>query len=448
VTEGHAGWKITLVGGGLAGALLAVHLARAGHRVSIYERREDIRSARFVKGRSINLALSTRGIHALAEAGLADEVLRQAIPMRGRMIHSERGELSFQRYGRDDTEVIHSVSRAGLNKTLLDTAARVAGVSLHFHERCVDVDPATGSAEFENAETGAHTRVEGDFVIGADGAFSAVRNRLQRLDRFSYSQIYEAYGYKELTIPPAAAGGFRLEQHALHIWPRRSFMMIALPNADGSFTCTLFWPMEGAHGFASLRTEGEVVAYFERWFADAVPLMPTLAQDYLAAPASTLVTIRCWPWSIADKVVLIGDACHAVVPFYGQGMNAAFEDGTVLGACLRSSGGDLRRAFESYERARKPNVDALADLALENFVEMRDHVASRSFLLKKRLEKWLHKLFPTWYIPLYTLVTFTRTPYADAQARARAQARALQLILLAVLMAILLLAGFLGGPWR
>jgi kynurenine 3-monooxygenase len=443
----QAGWKITIVGGGLAGALLSTQLARAGHQVSIYERREDIRSARFVKGRSINLALSARGIHALAETGLAQEVLHQAIPMRGRMIHSERGKLSFQRYGRDDNEVIHSVSRAGLNQTLLDAASR-AGVALHFHERCIDIDPANASAEFENVESGARTRVEGDFVVGADGAFSAVRNRLQRLDGFSYSQAYETYGYKELTIPPAEGGGFRLEQHALHIWPRRSFMMIALPNSDGSFTCTLFWPLEGPHGFASLRSESDVLAYFQRWFADAVPLMPTLAQDYLAAPASTLVTIRCWPWSVADKVVLVGDACHAVVPFYGQGMNAAFEDCTVLGERLRSSGGDLRRAFESYERLRKPNVDALADLALENFVEMRDHVASRSFLLWKRLENALHRLFPIWYIPLYTLVTFTRTPYAHARARAQAQARALRLMLIAVLVAIVLLAGSLGGPWR
>jgi kynurenine 3-monooxygenase len=438
VAGGESGWDITLVGGGLAGALLAVQLARAGHRASIYERRGDIRGAHLVKGRSINLALSTRGIHALSEVGLADEVLRQAIPMRGRMMHSERGELSFQRYGRDDREVIYSVSRAALNQTLLSAAAD-AGVALHFHERCIDVDPSSASTQFENAETAVRSQVEGDFVIGADGAFSAVRSRLQRLDRFSYSQTYETYGYKELTIPPAADGGFRLERHALHIWPRRSFMMIALPNLDGSFTCTLFWPMEGPHGFSSLRTESEVVAYFERWFADAVPLIPALAQDYLAAPASTLVTIRCWPWSVADKVVLIGDACHAVVPFYGQGMNAAFEDCTVLGECLRSSGGDLRRAFQTYEQARKPHVDALADLARENFVEMRDHVASRRFLLWKRVEKALNRLFPTWYVPLYTLVTFTRTPYADARARAQGQLRTLQMIGIAVLTAFALL---------
>jgi kynurenine 3-monooxygenase len=447
VTASPARWNVTLVGGGLAGALLAVHLARAGHRVAIYERREDIRSARFVKGRSINLALSTRGIHALAQVGLAEEVLAQAIAMRGRMMHSEQGKLSFQRYGSDDREVIHSVSRATLNQILLDAAARAPGVSLHFQERCIDVDPETASADFENAATGERSRVEADFVIGADGAFSTVRGRLQRLDRFTYSQTYESYGYKELTIPPAADGGFRLEPHALHIWPRHSFMMIALPNADRSFTCTLFWPMEGPHGFASLRSESEVLAYFERWFADAVPLMPTLPRDYLAAPASTLVTIRCWPWSVADKVVLVGDACHAVVPFYGQGMNAAFEDCTVLGECLQNAGGDLRSAFQRYESLRKPNVDALAELALANFVEMRDHVASRSFLLGKRLETALHKLFPTWYVPLYTLITFTRMPYAQARARAQAQVRALRMILVAA-AALVLLAGFFGTTWR
>jgi kynurenine 3-monooxygenase len=448
MTAAPARWNVTLVGGGLAGALLAVHLARAGHRVSIHERREDIRSAHFVKGRSINLALSTRGIHARAQVGLADEVLAQAIAMRGRMMHSEQGRLSFQPYGKDESEVIHSVSRAALNRILLDAAAQAAGVSLHFEERCIDVDPAAASAEFENAATGARTRVEGDFVIGADGAFSAVRGRLQKMDRFSYSQTYETYGYKELTIPPAADGGYRLEPHALHIWPRHSFMMIALPNADRSFTCTLFWPMEGAHGFASLKSEREVIAYFERWFADAVPLMPTLAQDYLAAPASTLVTIRCWPWSFEGKVVLVGDACHAVVPFYGQGMNAAFEDCTVLGECLRNSGGNLQGAFERYQSLRKPNVDALAELALENFVEMRDHVASRSFLLGKRLEKTLHKLFPGWYVPLYTLVTFTRMPYAQARARARAQIHALSMILIAALVAIVLLTALLVRLWH
>ncbi|HZP85604.1 MAG TPA: NAD(P)/FAD-dependent oxidoreductase [Burkholderiales bacterium] len=440
MSEQTTSWNVALVGGGLAGTLLAVHLARAGHRVAIYERREDVRSARLVKGRSINLALSTRGIHALDEVGLADEVLRQAIPMRGRMIHSERGELSFQRYGKNDGEVIHSVSRNGLNKVLLDAASRITGVSLHFQERCVDVDPTSASAEFENVQTHARRRVETDFVVGADGAFSAVRNRLQRLDGFSYSQSYEAYGYKELTIPPAAGGGFRLEPHALHIWPRRAFMMIALPNTDASFTCTLFLPLEGPHGFASLRSESAVIAYFERWFADALPLMPTLTQDFLAAPASTLVTIRCWPWSVGDKVVLIGDACHTVLPFYGQGMNAAFEDVSVLGACLRGSGDDRQRAFERYAGARKPDVDALAHLALENFVEMRDRVASRSFLLKKRLERGLHRLFPAWYIPLYSLVTFTRTPYAKAMARAHAQARAVRLIVLAGAV-ILLFAG-------
>ncbi|MCI0652595.1 MAG: FAD-dependent monooxygenase [Planctomycetes bacterium] len=414
---------VTLVGGGLAGALMTIYLARAGHRVNVFERRPDIRSAELVKGRSINLALSTRGIHALVEVGLAADVLRGAVPMRGRMIHSVRGRLAFQPYGKDDSEVINSVSRAGLNRTLLDTAGRCDGVELHFNERCVDIDLKSATAHFENAATGKRRSVDADVVVGADGAFSVVRAIMQRLDRFDYSQKYEGHGYKELTIPQDVGGEFRLEKNALHIWPRRRFMMIALPNANGSFTCTLFWPLDGENSFARLGTEAEVLRYFERWFPDAVPHMPALAADYLAAPPSTLVTIRCFPWSVEDKVVLIGDAAHAVVPFYGQGMNAAFEDCSVLNDCLQRSAGDWRKAFGAYENARKPHADALADLALENFVEMRDHVASRGFLLKKKVEKTLHKVFPRWYIPLYSLVTFSRTPYAEACARARRQER-------------------------
>src|SRR5262245_34819028 len=428
--------EFTIIGAGLAGALLACGLGRAGRRVDLYERRPDPRGHEQERGRSINLALSVRGLHALREVGLADSVLRQAVPMRGRMIHPRSGPLAFQPYGKDDSESQNSVSRAGLNLLLIEAAAACPSVRLFFGRRCVGLDLDAPAADLLDEATQATTRVACRHVVGADGAYSAVRSRMQKRERFNYQQDYLSYGYKELHLPPGPGGAFLLEKHALHIWPRTSFMMIALPNLDGSFTCTLFWPYEGLNSFAAVRTEADVRAYFAEQFPDAVPLLPTLAEDFLKNPTGPLLTVRCAPWHVGDKVVLLGDACHAVVPFLGQGMNAAFEDCTVLTRCLAEHPADVEAAFRAYERRRKENTDALAELCLDNFVEMRDRVGSRLFLLKKKGQNLLHKLFPRWYLPLYTMVSFTRIPYAEARRRAARQ----DLLVGAVVLVLALLA--------
>jgi kynurenine 3-monooxygenase len=428
---------VTIVGAGLAGTLLACALGRSGRRVELYEKRPDPRVHGQEAGRSINLALSVRGLHALREIGLADEVVKSSILMRGRMIHGRDGSLAFQPYGKDDTEALHSVSRAGLNLTLVETAAGLPSVRLHFAHRCSGFDPRTGEVEFNDS-----VRIPTQFVIGADGAYSAVRAAMQRQERFDYSQDYLTHGYKELTIPPGPNGEFLMEPHALHIWPRGSFMMIALPNRDRSFTCTLFWPFEGPHGFAALKSEADVLDYFRDQFPDAVPLIPDLGPAFVANPTGSLVTVRCQPWHVDDRVVLVGDASHAVVPFLGQGMNAAFEDCTVLRDCLERNGADRGRALAEYERLRKEHVDALADMCVENFIEMRDKVGSRLFRWRKKMVVFLHALFPRSYLPLYTMIEFTRIPYADARRRARQQdwiVRGVALIALVAIVGLILM---------
>jgi len=430
---------VTIVGAGLAGTLLACALARAGHRVDVYEKRPDPRRREPEHGRSINLALSVRGIDALREIGLAEEVLKNSILMRGRMIHSPTGELRFQRYGKDDSQALHSVSRAGLNLLLIEAAARYPSIRLFFEHKCVDVDPNSGKLEFMVSAGQATVEVSARLIVGADGAYSAVREKLQKQERFNYQQDYLSQGYKELTIPPGVGGAFQMEKHALHIWPRGSFMMIALPNRDGSFTCTLFWPFEGPNSFAVLRTPSAIESFFQQQFPDVVPLIPTLVDDFLHHPTGALVTIRCQPWHWGERVVLLGDACHAVVPFLGQGMNAAFEDCTVLFECLASYGA-RRAALAAYEKLRKNHVDVLADLCIENYLEMRDRVGSRLFVLRKKFALLLYRLFPKWYVPLYVMIEFTRIPYADALRRARRQDWVVR-----GLVTVLLIALILGG---
>lgn len=421
--------KFVLIGSGLAGGLLAASFGRRSHEVELYERRADPRAGNFVGGRSINLALSTRGIHALEQLGIAGEVLKHAIPMRGRMIHDKSGELHFSPYDRDPNKHINSIGRAALNTTVIEAALRYPNVRVHFNHRCTDVDLDSATAHFDssqplNPSTSQRVAASGDAVIGVDGAFSAVRQSMQkRLPNFQYDESYLAHGYKELTIPPTPDGGWRMEKEALHIWPRKSFMMIALPNPDGSFTCTLFWEFKGPRSFESTQTDDEIRRFFDAEFPDAVPLMPTLLEDYRENPTGSLVTIRCSPWSYKDKVALVGDAAHAVVPFYGQGMNAAFEDCVVLDECLAQFPADRERAFAEYFSRRKGNADALAALAVQNFVEMRDKTASRLFRAKKKLDHFLEGILPGTYLPLYTMVTFTRIPYAAAARRARLQDR-------------------------
>jgi len=436
--------KFVLIGSGLAGGLLAAYLGRRGYDVDLYERRSDPREGNMVGGRSINLALSTRGIHALEQIGIADEVLRHAIPMRGRMIHPAKAGQApiFTPYDVDPNKHINSIGRAALNTTVIEAAQRYPNVRVYFNHKCtdVDLDSATAHLVDSSVEAGVSPassenqiiHASGDAVIGVDGAFSAVRQSMQlKIGNFEYDESYLAHGYKELTIPPGQDGSWGMEKNALHIWPRKSFMMIALPNPDGSFTCTLFWEFEGSRSFATTKTDDDVRRFFDEEFPDAVPLMPNLLDDFKNNPTGSLVTIRCSPWYYQDKVALVGDAAHAVVPFYGQGMNAAFEDCVVLDECLAefppttagpSGGGqDRQRAFAEYFQRRKINADALADLALENFTEMRDKTASKTFRAKKKLDHFLEATLPGIYLPLYTMVTFTRIPYSEAARRARLQ---------------------------
>jgi len=449
--------KFVLVGSGLAGGLLAAYLGRRGYDVDLYERRADPREGNIVGGRSINLAISTRGIHALEQIGIADESLRHAIPMRGRMIHDRSGALHFAAYDVDPRKCINSIGRASLNAAVIEAAQRYPNVRVHFNHKCTDVDLAEAVCHLE--KTGADVeatpapeiiKVRGDAVIGVDGAFSAVRASMQRnINNFQYEESYLAHGYKELTIPPATDGSWRIEKNALHIWPRKSFMMIALPNPDGSFTCTLFWEFEGPRSFATTKTDDDVRRFFDEEFPDAVPLMPALLEDFKNNPTGSLVTIRSAPWYYRDKVCLLGDAAHAVVPFYGQGMNAAFEDCVVLDECLDKFPHNRERAFAKYFECRKENADALADLAIGNFIEMRDKTASRTFRAKKKLDHLLEAALPGMYLPLYTMVTFTRIPYAQAARRARLQDRILYTALVTlVVIGILALAVLIARSSR
>lgn len=441
--------QVTVVGAGLTGCIAAIRFHRLGAAVRLHERRDDTRGAGRHEGRSINLALSTRGLDALERVGLAGDVLAQSVPMAGRMLHDPAGRLTFQRYSANPANVLRSVNRDRLNETLLD-AVETEGMRVSFGDKLVDVELKSSSITFER--NGATTKESFDLLIGADGAYSAVRARLQRTDRFSYEQEYLEHGYKELTIPAAADGSHRLDPNALHIWPRGDFMMIALPNNDGSFTCTLFWPFEGAEvAFDHIDTAAEIEAVFAEHFADAAAHMPRLVDEYLANPTSSLVTIKCRPWHLDDRILLLGDAAHAVVPFYGQGANAALEDVTILAERLTGRS-DWSGAFAEFYDERKPDADALADLALDNFVEMRDRVRNPLFLLRKRFERAVSKARPSEFVPLYEMVTFSRLPYADAVQRARQQDErlsrlglifALAAILVVMVVALAVLAALL-----
>ena len=401
--------KAIIVGAGLVGSLWAVFLARRGYQVKVYERRPDMRSAGYKGGRSINLAMSERGWKAVEQAGIREKIERVAIPMPGRMMHSTAGELTFQPYGKEG-EAIYSVSRGGLNLELLNIADAFPNVTFFFEHRCTDVDLQNPFITFEDMQTGEMKREEAPLIFAADGAFSAVRHALQRTDRFNYNQFYLEHGYKELTIPPGADGTHQLKANALHIWPRGNFMLIALPNADGSFTCTLFLPFEGEVSFERLHTDEEVLHFFKQYFPDTLPLIPTLVSDFHQNPTSSLVTVRCSPWQWQQRILLLGDAAHAIVPFYGQGMNAGFEDCTILGALHDEMGGDWSQIMPRFAAERVRDGNAIADLAQRNFIEMRDLVADPKFLLRKKIAATLHARYPD-FLPVYSMVTFSNTPY-------------------------------------
>ncbi len=407
--------KILVIGGGLSGSLMSVFLAKRGFEVHLFERRPDMRKNKISAGRSINLALSVRGLTALEKLGLDKEILEDGIPMYGRMMHSVNGELAYQPYGKDD-QAIYSVSRGRLNIQLLELADELPNIHLYFNHRCLDIDWQTGTATFEdeNKEVKSYT---GTRILGSDVAFAATRSRMQIGDRFDYSQSYLEHGYKELAIPAGENGQFLIEKNALHIWPRGSYMMIALPNPAGDFTCTLFYPFEGENSFDKLKTKEDVQAFFERDFKDAMEIMPTLAEDFFNNPTSSLVTVRCFPWIKSDKLALIGDAAHAIVPFYGQGMNCSFEDCLVLDQCIEKHYPNWENVFSEYQKLRKPNADAIADLAVQNFIEMRDLVGDADFLEKKHIEHDLAELYPKHYKSQYELVSFSTVPYSVAKAQ-------------------------------
>lgn len=437
--------RVAVAGAGLTGCLLAVRLAEAGHDVHLFDRRPDLRRRDVDAGRSINLALSTRGLDALARVGLDHVVLAEAIEMPGRMMHDRSGHTTFQPYGTEPDHVLQSVNRDALNIALLDAVDATDGITACFEHRVRDLSVRRGEVTIEQPG-GTHTDTF-DVVYGCDGAYSAVRGRLQRVGRVDFSQSFLSHGYKELSIPPGPDGEYQLDPHALHIWPRGSHMMIALANPDRSFTCTLFWPFDDAVGFDTIGA-AEIVATFRDQFPDALPLMADLTHEYETNPASSLVTIRTGPWYHDGHALILGDAAHAVVPFYGQGANAALEDVTILMDLYKELGQDNHHeVFEAFYEARKPHTDALADLAVLHFEEMRDSVSSRWFLLGKHLERVAAKLAPGTFVPLYTLVSFTRTPYAEAVERAHRQNRwlsigaaALTVTLLVIVLALLVLS--------
>jgi kynurenine 3-monooxygenase len=423
---------VAVVGAGLAGCLLAALLARRGIEVAVYERREDPRVAGAERGRSVNLAMSARGLAAMEQVGLREQTLGRALPMHGRMVHSVSkhgtakhgavGEQSFRPYSADGTQAINSISRTELNLTLLEVADHTPGVSVEFGWRLRDLDMTAGELAFDTPA--GRKIVRADIVLACDGAYSAARRAVTFRPGFSFSQDYLEHGYKELTIPATAAGGFALDPDALHIWPRGSSMMIALPNLDRSFTCTLFWTEAE---YAALRSPAQVLSCFERDYPDAVPLMPALAGDYLRNPVGPLATIRCWPWvhhGDGCTLALVGDAAHAIVPFFGQGANCAFEDCVEIDRCLAAAGGDWRAALAAYAGARKANCDAIAEMALDNFIEMRMRVNSKVFRAQTAARHFLERRLPGRYVSRYELVSFTTIPYARIPARMRRQDRA------------------------
>lgn len=405
--------KITILGAGLVGSLLSIYLSKRGYEVTIFERRPDMRKSIGGGGRSINLALSHRGLKALDAVGIKEKIQESCIPMPGRMIHDLEGNLDFQPYGKEG-QFINSVSRAGLNELLMDQA-EAHGVKICFEHRCKEISFETATAHFDNGHS--HSA---DFLFGADGAFSALRSAMQKTDRFNYSQEYISAGYKELTMPPTADGDFALNPGALHIWPRGQYMLIALPNLDKSFTCTLFFPFEGAISFESIKTPEDATAFFNEKFKDAVPHLPNLTEEFFENPTSSLITVRCDPW-VKGKTALIGDAAHALVPFYGQGMNAGFEDCHVFDQLLAKHGDINEALLDEYQELRIADGNAIADLALYNFIEMRDKVADDKFILQKKIEKRLNSLYPDKWIPLYSMVTFSDLRYSEAIARGNKQ---------------------------
>jgi len=416
---------VTIVGGGLVGSMLACFFSKGGYKVDVYERRSDPRVNNAERGRSINLALSDRGWRALEKVGLAEKVRPIAIPMKGRMIHNLDGSTVFVPYG-EENQAIYSVSRGDLNKIMITEADEFPNTEFYFKQRCEGIDFEKSEVKFKHTETGEVKSQHTALTFGADGAFSEVRFALQRVPNFNFSQTYEPYAYKELHIPDKD-GQWQLEKNALHIWPRESFMMIALPNTDGSFTCTLFASYDGENGFDSIKTDEDIKNYFAKHFPDAAALLPDLVSDFRKNPTSSLVTMRCFPW-VYKNFALIGDAAHAIVPFYGQGMNCGFEDVDVLFQLLAQNP-EQEKWLDAFQHSRKPNSDAIANLALYNYIEMRDLSGKAGFQLRTKIEKRIARHFPGRFHTLYSMVTFSELPYATALSKGKEQGELLDKIM-------------------
>ncbi|HEY4369239.1 MAG TPA: NAD(P)/FAD-dependent oxidoreductase [Steroidobacteraceae bacterium] len=415
---------VSILGAGLAGTLLAILLARRGDKVQLFERLPDMRRTAIPAGRSINLALAARGIHALEMAGIMEQVLPLLIPMPGRMLHTADGTLTFVPYGQGEHEVIFSVSRPGLNSILLD-AAEAAGVELRFRQSALAGDFGGGEIVMGEEGSGATTRLPMQRVIAADGAGSVLRRSLATAFAVDCSEDLLEHGYKELRLPSGSAGHHQIHKNALHIWPRGGFMLIALPNLDGSFTVTLFLPRTGPESFAALDNANSIRDFFARHFPDILEMLPGLAEEFLQHPTGIMGTVHCQRWSVEDRMLLIGDAAHAITPFHGQGMNCAFEDCREL-VQLLDARPDWATAFADFEHSRRPNTDAIAQMAIENYREMRDTVRDPKFQLQKTLSLELERRFTGQFVPRYSMVMFhDEIPYSTALQRGRIQSEIL-----------------------
>ena len=405
--------NIAIIGSGLVGSLLAIYLKKYGHDITVFDRRPDIRNIDF-SGRSINLAMSNRGWKALREVRIEDEIRKIGIPLDKRAMHVVGKEEYYQKYGKEG-EAIWSISRGVLNKRMIDLAEE-AGVTFKFNEKVWDVDLPEAKLFTGETERSEWQAYDYDLVFGCDGAFSRVRHKMQRRSRFDYSQDFIDVGYKELSILPNEDGTHKLDKNSFHIWPRGRFMLIAMPNLDGSFTCTLFMPFEGDVSFESIKTKQQAMSFFKEYFPNVRKDIENLTEDFFKNPTSAMVTMKCYPWTYWDKVALVGDSAHAVVPFYGQGMNAGFEDIYELNRIISKYGDDWESIFKEYQEERKPNADAIAELSYRNFMEMSSKTASPKFLLQKKIEKHFAAKYPDKWIPAYSRVTFSDRPYAEALA--------------------------------
>ncbi len=403
--------NVAIVGSGLVGSLLAIYLRKQGHKVTVFDRRQDVRTVEF-SGRSINLAMSNRGWKALREAGIEDEIRKLALPLDKRAMHVIDQPVYFQKYG-EEGEAIYSISRGILNRKMIDLA-ETAGTTFRFEEKVWEVDMPKAKLYTGESEKSNWKEYQFDLIFGADGAFSRIRHKMQRQSRFNYSQNFIDVGYKELTILANADGSHKMDNASFHIWPRGNFMLIAMPNRDGTFTCTLFMPFEGDVSFESIKTETDADNFFENHFPDIKDEISNLKKDFFRNPTSAMVTIKCFPWSYYDKITLVGDSAHAIVPFYGQGMNAGFEDISVLNEKMNKYGNDWHQIFEEYQTERKSNADAIAELSYRNFIEMSSKTADPMFLLRKKIEKKFANAHPEMWIPLYSRVTFSDKAYSEA----------------------------------